>query len=609
MESKRLKDTIKRIYPKSIQVTILISFTVVSFVCMLFLGVAMYQRFESRTRQMSIESSSQLLNQSVSTMEDYLRNMRRISDAMYYDAIKDSDLSSEDMGSEMSLLYEANKDNLISFALYTDTGNLLSAAPIAVEKDNVDATTQSWFIDAMEGMDNLHFSTPHVQNLFVDDTDYRFFWVISLSRVVELNFGGTPRQGVLLLDMNYNTIEQMLKEVNSVSGNQYVYLVSGNGQIIYHPKKQQIDTDIFHENITIHSMYEDGVHEENFEGEKRIVVVDTVSYTGWKLVSVTPLKSMYLGLNSTRYFVIMIVALSILALFIMNRLVTIRVTGPLLKLNDSIEKVETGNTDSRIYIGGSYEVEHLGRTLQTSFDEINRLMKDIVTQQEEKRKSELDALQSQINPHFLYNTLDSIVWMIEADKNEEAVFMITQLASLFRVSLSKGRTIIPLGDEIRHAENYMNIQKVRFKNSFVFSTEIEPEIKDYLTVKLIIQPVLENAIYYGVKNMEDEGEIILRGYMRDDDIFIEVKDNGYGIPEDKLKYILTDDKRASKNGSGVGLINVHKRIQLRFGKQYGIHIESEPDEGTTVMIHLPAIEGTEENRLQLENGGSANEER
>ena len=558
---------------------------------------------------MMTENSEQLLTHAVSSMEDYLRSMRRISDAMYYDAIKDMDLASGNVGSEMSLLYEANKDNLVSFALYTDDGDLVSAAPIAVEKENPKVTEQVWFTDALSRMDNLHFSTPHVQNLFLNDTDLRYYWVISLSRAVELNFGGKPAQGVLLVDMRYDTIERMLKEVNDVTSGQYVYLVSGNGQIIYHPRQQQINTGIFQENAAKHALYDDGVYQEKFGSEKRIVVVDTVSYTGWKLVSVTPMQSLYLGLNSTRYFVIMVVCLAILVMIIMNRMVTIGVTGPLMKLNNSIKNLEAGNTDSKIYIGGSTEVEHLGRTLQRSMDEINRLMKDIVIEQEEKRKSELDALQSQINPHFLYNTLDSIVWMIEGEHYDDAVFMITQLASLFRVSLSKGRTIIPIEDELRHAENYMNIQKIRFKNTFTMSYEIEPEIKNYLTVKLIVQPILENAIYYGVKNMDEDGEITLKGYLKDEDIFIEVIDNGFGIPADKVKYLLTEDKEVSKNGSGVGLINVHKRIQLRFGEEYGLSIESEPDEGTKVTIHLPAIPYTEENREKLEKGGVADEER
>lgn len=598
-----LKKYLLKLYPRTIQSIILISFTLVSSVCMLFLGMSMYQRFEGRSRQMMTDNSLLMLSRTTDSIEDYLRRMRRISDAMYYDIIKDMDFESEDLSSEINLLYEANKDNLVSFALFASNGDLISAAPIALQKEMANVTEQNWFTTAFNKMENLHFSTPHVQNLFMDETDYRYHWVISLSRAVDLNYGGKPRMGVLLVDMNYETIQQMLEGVNQANSSQYVYLITGNGQLIYHPKAEQISLGIHDENFAQAAGYDDGVYEESFEGEKRIVVVDTVSYTGWKLVSVTPVRNFYLGMKSTRYFVILVAALTGLAMIIMNQLVTWRVTEPLLKLNESIKNMEAGNSDSAIYIGGTYEVEHLGKTLQRSLDEINRLMKDIVIEQEEKRKSELDALQSQINPHFLYNTLDSIVWMIEGEHYEEAVFMITQLASLFRVSLSKGRTIIPIEDELRHAENYMNIQKVRFKNAFVMNYEIDPEIKGFLTVKLIVQPILENAIYYGVKNMDEDGEITLKGYRKDDDIFIEVIDNGYGIPSEKLPYLLTEDKRASKNGSGVGLINVHKRIQLRFGDSYGLHIESEPDEGTKVTIHLPAIPATEENREMLEKGG------
>ncbi|WP_026491093.1 sensor histidine kinase [Butyrivibrio sp. XPD2002] len=599
-----LKKYLLKLYPRTIQSIILISFTLVSSVCMLFLGMSMYQRFERRSRQMMTDNSLLMLARTTDSIEDYLRRMRRISDAMYYDVIKDMDFESEDISTEMSLLYEANKDNLVSFALFASNGDLISAAPIALKKDNAQVPEQSWFSTAFANLENLHFSTPHVQNLFIDETDYRYHWVISLSRAVELNYGGKPRMGVLLVDMNYQTIQQMMESVNKLNSDQYVYLITGNGQLIYHPKAEQISLGIHNENFAQAAGYDDGVYEENFEGEKRIVVVDTVSYTGWKLVSVTPIKNFYLGMQSTRYFVILVAALTALAMIFMNQMVTWKVTQPLRKLNESIKTIEAGKTDSAIYIGGTTEVEHLGRTLQRSLDEINRLMKDIVIEQEEKRKSELDALQSQINPHFLYNTLDSIVWMIEGEHYEEAVFMITQLASLFRVSLSKGRTIIPIEDELRHAENYMNIQKVRFKNAFTVNYDIEPEIKECLTVKLIVQPLLENAIYYGVKNMDEDGEITVKGYKDGEDIFIEVIDNGYGIPSEKLPYILTEDKRASKNGSGVGLINVHKRIQLRFGEEYGLKIESEPDEGTKVTIHLPAIPATEENRERLEKGGA-----
>ena len=183
--------------------------------------------------------------------------------------------------------------------------------------------------------------------------------------------------------------------------------------------------------------------------------------------------------------------------------------------------------------------------------------------------------------------------------------MVTQLASLFRVSLSKGRTVISIRDEFVHARNYMNIQKVRYKDAFEVSWDIQDEILDYCTVKLILQPILENAIYYGVDALGDEGEIVVSGRKEGDDILLSVRDNGLGMPQEKVDQILSDEEheeRTRRHGSGVGLINVHKRIMLRFGPQYGLRIESEPDEGTEVTIRIPAVPYTEENRKALEHG-------
>lgn len=550
---------------------------------------------------MTIESTGQLLNQTAINLEDYLRNMRRISDTMYYSVIKNKDLASDTMDEEMNLLYEANKDNLISIACYTGDGQLVAAVPVANEKEQVNIITQQWFTDAVGQMENLHFSTPHVQNLF-DDPTYRYYWVVSLSRAVELTSNGTSTLGVLLVDMNYSSIEQILKKANVGNSSEYVYLIDGKGEIIYHPRQKLIYTDLYQENNIEAAGYEDGSTEEIFQGEKRLVTVKTVSYTGWKIVSVVPMSSFDMGMTGTKYFVIMLVTVSMLAVILLNQLVSASIAMPLKKLNNSVKEWETGNMNPSIYIGGSMEVEHLGCTLRSTVEQIRQLMQDIVVEQEEKRKSELDALQSQINPHFLYNTLDSIVWMIEGERYEDAVFMITQLASLFRISLSRGKTVISVEDELKHARNYMNIQKVRYKNNFEVRFDIDPEILQCCTVKLVVQPLLENAIYYGVECMDGDGEIDVNGYRREDDIYIEVRDNGLGIPEDEVEQLLKENNRVHKRGSGVGLLNVHNRIRLRFGEEYGLEIESEPDEGTTVRIHLPYIVYTPEEQERLESG-------
>ena len=284
-----------------------------------------------------------------------------------------------------------------------------------------------------------------------------------------------------------------------------------------------------------------------------------------------------------------------------NRLISRKISKPIRKLDESVKTYEAGGKTD-IYIGGSSEIRHLGYSVQRSYERIETLMEEIIRQQNERRKSELDALQSQINPHFLYNTLESITWMVEAQKNEEAVIMISELAKLLRVSLSRGKTIIPVKDELQHSRSYMNIQLVRYKERFQMEFQTDKEIEDYCIVKLVIQPILENAIYYGVGNMDedDEGKITVRGEKKEDDIYITIEDNGMGMRKEVLENILKDNNKVPKHGSGVGVINVHSRIQLMFGEQYGLEIYSEPDEGTRVVIHIPAIPYTKENAEQLE---------
>lgn len=588
---------------RSMQMTISISFTVLSVCCMCFLGVMLYQQFTRKAENLTVENARQLLNQTTINLEDYLRNMRRISDAMYYTVIKNTDIGSESLEDSMTLLYEANKDKLVSVACYTNDGRLTAASPIATEKTGVDVSSQKWFQDAEGELENFHFSTPHVQNLF-DDPSYRYYWVVSLSRTVELTRNGNSLLGVLLVDMNYSSIEQLLEKANSDTSGEYVYLMASDGEIIYHPKQNMIHMGMYQENNNKAAGYEDTTVEENFQGEKRLVTVKTISYTGWKLVSVVPMKSFSMGMTGMRNLVVLLVALTVLAAVLLNQMVSARISKPLRRLNNSVKEWEAGNMNPDIYIGGSMEVEHLGKTLQSTVSQIHQLMDDIVVEQEEKRKSELDALQSQINPHFLYNTLDSIVWMITGERYDDAVFMITQLASLFRISLSKGKTVIRIEDEVKHAQNYMNIQKIRYKNSFEVDFQIEEEILDGCIVKLVLQPLLENAIYYGMEYMDGEGEINVRGYRKDKDIYLEVEDNGLGMPEEEAAELLNGKERPHKHGSGVGLVNVHSRLKLRFGENYGLIIHSCPDEGMLVQIHIPYIQYTAESQKLLESGRS-----
>lgn len=601
MKNEYLRN-LNKLKSRGIQSTIMIAFSVISFSIMLILGTVMYIRFSAVSKQEVIQSTQKLMEQTGDSLEDYLLSMRRISDTVYYNVVKESDFSSQnkDIEKGMNLLYEANRDNLRSIAIYNNCGSLLAAEPVALQKEDPDVTRQSWYKGAMNKMENMYFSIPHIQNLFYDGT-YRYYWVISLSRVVELTNNRESQTGILLVDMDYSGVSRMLDQINTLNNGQYYYLCANNGEIIYHLRQMQISNGICSENNKVAAQYKDGVYDEIFHGERRKVIVNTISYTGWKLVGVIPYSTFTDGMINMRYFVSMIMLLMAIMLVFINRVVSVRISRPILKLNQSVIKYEAGEKPE-IYIGGSQEIRHLGHSIQQSYEQIDLLMKKIVLEQTERRKSELDALQSQINPHFLYNTLDSITWMVEGERNDDAVFMISQLAKLFRISLSKGRTVISIKDELQHAESYMNIQKVRYKNAFSVLFDVDPSIYSCCTVKLILQPILENAINYGVSSMDDCGEIIVKGRQENGIIILSVEDNGLGMSEEEVEFLLTDSNRVPKHGSGIGLVNVNNRIQILFGKEYGISVQSEPDEGTTVSIRIPFVPYTEDNRKSIEKG-------
>ncbi|MBR6159250.1 MAG: sensor histidine kinase [Lachnospiraceae bacterium] len=585
---------IKEEYKKrSLQWTISLSFTAISVLSIVSMAIAFYTHSINTIRINTIQQNEQIVDQLSWNLNSYIRNMMSISDTMCYNVIKNRDLTNENISREMNLLYEANKDNLTSIVCATEDGAIIAASPVSTRKPGVDLKKEKWFKDAYDEIENIHFSTPHVQNIF-DNSNYRYFWVVSLSRIVELTNLGNVRNGILLVDMNYSGIEQMFEKVND-KGVGFVYLCDADGEIIYHPMQKAIFAGLVKENNPVHALYADGSFEEEFDGQERDIVVKTVGYTGWKIISVTPSSELAPDMGQMRNYLILVAIIILLLIVCGNYIISYVVTDPIRRLEESITYLEEGainedimNEDD-IFIGGSHEIRHLGRTIKSMIRQMKKLTDDMVREQKAKRKSELDALQSQINPHFLYNTLDSVVWMIEGERYKDAISMVTALAQLFRISLSKGNNIISIHDEIVHARNYLNIQKVRYKNKFNATIDVDPAIENCATIKLIVQPLLENAIYYGVEHMDGEGEITLRGYEKDGDIYISVSDNGMGIPEETLETLLTDKARSRGKGSGIGLWNVNQRIQIYFKGDYGLIIESELDEGTTVTIHLPKV--------------------
>lgn len=571
----------------SIRYTIFIYFTVSALVAMLLSGIALYVQMSRQFTEVIQEESQAVLGQVNRSVDSYLRTIMKLSDSLYYGVIKNADLSTEEVNSQITLLYDNNKDSIANIALLSKEGELLEAVPAARLKTDLDVTKEEWFGNTLERTDNLHFTTPHVQYIF-DNNENQYRWVITLTRAVEITHGKSTDQGILLIDIRYSSLQQILE--NIALGNQgYLYMINSSGDLIYHPKMQLIETGQMSENIAAATGYRDGSYREEYNGEMRDVSVKFVGYTGWKLLSVTPEKGLSLSNLKMRLFVVFVVASFLLALVLINAFISSRITNPIQELEKSVNAIEEGELDTEVYTGGSYEIRHLGRSIGEMAKRIKTLMQDIVAEHESKRKSEFDTLQSQINPHFLYNTLDIIVWMIENEQKQEAVKVVTALARFFRISLSKGKNIIPVSDELEHVRNYLMIQQMRFKNKFTYIIEAEEDVMELSCLKLLLQPLVENAIYHGMEFMDGDGEIHVRAYREEDDLWFWISDNGLGMTREQVEGLLSEKPHvSSRRGSGIGVKNVNERIKLYFGEAYGLAIESEPDEGTVIRIHLPA---------------------
>ena len=568
------------------------SFTVSALLAILLTGVTLYARFSTQLDD-TIEGENQMLveqvNQSLAT---YLRDMIRLSDSIYYNVVKNTDLDEHSVSEEMRLLYNTYSDYVENMVLFTGDGEVVATAPAAKLRSGVDVRGTPWFAQAMERTENLHFGIPAVQNLFVD-AEHNYKWVISLSCAVELTRGKDTQLGVLLIDLKYSALASLFSSVK-LSGSGYVYLIDGDGVLIYHPERSLIASGLVTEGNQTAAAYRDGIYTQTWNGEKRSIIVRGVGYTGWKVVGVVDQPGFTMGSSQDLLFVLVIFCAYFELLIFMNVLLSKKLTDPIQKLKESVGRVEEGGESLPIYVGGTSETRELGTAVQGMVDRMRQLTEDMVREHEQKQKSELNALQAQINPHFLYNTLDIIVWMIENGQREDAVRVVTALARFFRISLSKGRNIIPVKDELEHVRNYLLIQKMRYKNKFRYRIDCPAEAENLSTIKLVVQPIVENAIYHSMDFMDGDGLIEIRAGVSDGALSITVADNGLGMTQDVVESLLptgpeSNRRESTKKGSGIGLKNVQERIRLYFGPQYGVSIQSEPDEGTTVTLHLPAV--------------------
>lgn len=521
-------------------------------------------------------------------LQDYLETVIKEEDD-YVDSGIGKNMRSYEMSSQAFSDTLLSRADISSIMIFGKKKMLLNRSMYTYQKVALDYSKLDWYAKAVAKPQDAIITGPNRHSFF--DTDDE---VISLSREVQSYENGTFR-GVILINLNMNKITEICNSFQEKQEN-FICIINDKGELVY---EQQNGRERFafdekenrQELNTALGKTKESCFRLNYRGEKYLVTRTDMKTTGWTLVSMVPYKSVMAETMAISGVMILAVAITlIVTLLLLNRILT-GVVKPLKKLEKYMVQVNPDNMDQRMEILTDDEIGHLSMKFNQMMDRIRNLKEQVIEEQEDKRKYELQALQAQINPHFLYNTLDSIIWMAETN-DSNIVAMTEALAKLFRISLNKGNEEISLERELEHVKNYLIIQSMRYADKFTYEISAESGVERCRTIKLILQPIVENCIYHGIKKKRGTGKITIRAYRREQNLIIEVSDDGCGMPEEICRKILSDEIESENiSGSGIGVKNVNERIQLRFGKKYGLSYSSEEGVGTTVTYVLPYNEG------------------
>ena len=522
-----------------------------------------YQRSLIRSVQTSARQS---VAQVGKTVEDYLDDVNSLMELLER-KLEDPRQDRDDFFAAFLQI----RPDVVAVTTYDAAGGLVDCRSRAAKRTEI-YQNLSFDPDKMDAYAGGYVSTPHVASIFQG----YYPWVVTL--VAPLDAPG--REEWIALDISFSSISAYLNDVG-IGQHGYCYLMDERGNMVYHPQQQLLYAGLKKEEAGRLACLGDGTYVE----DTVIYSVQRVPNSPWRVVGVSYIdetvnESFWQMVRIAVATAALIFAAALAVGWVLSRLLS----RPLQQLENAMEAFEQDADHFAFHaVRGTREVQNLSDSFGHMVGRIQRLMTTVREEEIVLRKTELKALQAQINPHFLYNTLDSISWMCEQGKNKDAVVMVNALAQLFRISISKGHELIPIRSEVQHAKSYLQIQSVRYKDQFSYRFEVDESCLDYLCNKITLQPIIENAIYHGINGLVDEGEIIIRIESRGDDILATVEDNGVGMEPEQIEAIF----RRSDTKSGIGIKNVNDRLKIWFGDAYGITIESEPDCGTRVMVRMP----------------------
>lgn len=554
---------------KTVVLLSLIGTVTLVLLCSVILFLQTYQQSLIRNAQTSARRS---IAQASSTVDEYLAGTDEIME--YLESMLEN--GTDGRADFFSVFLETRPD-IAAVTTYNERGELLYCYSLGRQVLPQLEKNLSFSAALMPKYGDGYVSAPHVVTLF----EGYYPWVVTIISSLD---GGTDERWVAM-DIGCSSISSYINDVG-IGQRGYCFIMDADGNIVYHPQQQLINYGLKTENTDLISSLSDG---SCVDGSV-IYTVQSLENGRWRVVGVSFVQEIIAeSVREVTKIVLLAAVVILAAAFIISAVLSAALSRPLNSLAAAMTQFEQ-DTDNFCYsgAGGVREVRALSDSFGHMVVKIQNLVDAVRSEEQKLRKTELRALQAQINPHFLYNTLDSISWMCEQGKNAEAVQMVNALARLFRISISRGHELIPVRSELQHAESYLQIQSYRYKNQFTYSFEAEEECMDFLCNKITLQPIIENSLYHGINGLVDEGRICVTAKSEGDDVVFTVSDNGAGMDEEQIRAIMSKER---SDKAGIGIKNVNDRLKIYFGSRYGISIDSAPDEGTRVLIRMPKITG------------------
>ena len=572
MKKNKKKKVDHKVYLKKVSLSTIMTTLVISIIlfAVIIVLVTLIKIYQVSMEQSAVTSSEQAIAQVHNTITDYTEDMAEIMEN-----IRDNiSMDEKTKNSFFTYLLKIHTD-VVSVVVYDTNGNLMNCWSGDFKlKDKIIRNLS--YNKVMVSDMLLNISTPHVNSLL----EGYYPWVVTISHFMKDSNGEKIQ---IAMDIRFSNIANYIDDVG-IGQHGYCFIMDSNGNIVYHPQQQLIYSGLKEENTQELASLEDG----HYTKSNVMYTMYTVENCDWKVVGVSYVDELITSKvrNMIQIVAVLLMVVLIVA-FVIGLFISRLISRPANRLAKAMTDFES-DAENFIYndINGTREIAALSDSFEHMVVQIQSLMEKVRQEEISLRKTELNALQSQINPHFLYNTLDSIAWMCEEHRSEEAVEMVSSLAKLFRISISRGHELITLDNELKHAESYLKIQKYRYKSQFSYYFKVDEECLSYLCNKITLQPIIENAIYHGL-DMVDEGIITIEVGRQDEDILIRIIDNGVGMTKEQCNEIL---QRDTSDKTGIGIKNVNDRIKIYFGDQYGVTIKSELDVGTEISILIPKIQ-------------------